>query len=318
MSKLIKIKEIPIIPKKWDYGKSVEKVKQVIFKWKTLTVDLANELWVARKKLTIRERDATGTFVPMDKSWSDYCKEIGSSKRVVNRWLTQWFPKEEVLRETPILPTRPKIYYCDYKDFLDRIEDNSQDLLITDPPYSTDIENIEKFANDWVIKALDKVKPTRRAFICIGAYPRELKAYLDILLSQDKFILDNPLIWTYRNTLGQTPKMKYNLNYQVVLHLYSEQSRKLDTKITNEMFSVQDINAPDGRQGDRYHTWQKPSELARRFITHTTKEGDKIFDCFSGTGTFVLMGAQLGRKVMGCDNSRDMLKIAEERGCEII
>lgn len=235
--------------------------------------------------------------------------------KIVNKHLSAPKPEKP---EIPPLPTRPKIYYCDYKDFLYKIENNSQDLLITDPPYSTDIENIEEFANDWVIKALDKVKPTGRAFICIGAYPRELKAYLDILLSQDKFILDNPLIWTYRNTLGQTPKMKYNLNYQIILHLYSKQSRKLDTKITNEMFSVQDINAPDGRQGNRYHTWQKPSELARRLITHTTQEGDEIFDCFGGTGTFVLVGAQLGRKVMGCDNSREMLKIAEERGCEII
>jgi len=212
----------------------------------------------------------------------------------------------------------PKIYLCDYRDFLDKIKNNSQDLLITDPPYSTDVDDIEKFANDWVIKALDKVKPTGRAFICIGAYPRELKAYLDILLLQKKFILDNPLIWTYRNTLGQVPKEKYNLNYQVILHLYSEQSRKLDTKIINEMFSVQDINAPDGRQGDRYHTWQKPIELARRLITHTTQEGDKIFDCFAGTGTFILMGAKLGREAIGCDNSKDVLKIAGERGCEII
>ncbi|MBA7579004.1 Nucleoid occlusion protein [subsurface metagenome] len=216
------------------------------------------------------------------------------------------------------LNNRPKIYNCDYRDFLDRIENNSQDLLITDPPYSTDIEDIEEFANDWVIKALDKIKPTGRAFICIGAYPKELKAYLDVLSSQNKFILDNPLIWTYRNTLGQVPKMKYNLNYQVILHLYSERSRELDTKIINEMFSVQDVNAPDGRQGDRYHTWQKPIELARRLITHTTQEGDRIFDCFVGTGTFMLMGAKLGRKVMGCDNSKDILKIAEERGCEII
>jgi len=234
-----------------------------------------------------------------------------AKKLEIERW-----KREDQIKEK--LSIRPKIYHCDYRDFLDRIENNSQDLLITDPPYSTDIEDIEEFVNDWVIKALDKVKPTGRSSICIGAYPRELKAYLNILLSQKKFILDNPLIWTYRNTLGQTPKMKYNLNYQVILHLYSDQSRKLDTKITNEMFSVQDINAPDGRQGNRYHTWQKPTELARRLITHATKEGDKIFDCFAGTGTFILMGAKLGRKVMGCDNSRDMLKIAEERGCEII
>ncbi len=33
-----------------------------------------------------------------------------------------------------------------------------------------------------------------------------------------------------------------------------------------EQFSVQDINAPDGRLGDRFHAWQKPDELAERVI----------------------------------------------------
>jgi DNA modification methylase len=190
--------------------------------------------------------------------------------------------------------------------------------LITDPPYSTDIDDIEQFVDEWLFAALDKVSDTGRAYICIGAYPKELMVYLNKLSQQDRFIVDNPLIWTYRNTLGVTPKRKYNLNYQVILHLYTEQSADLDTSITNEMFSVQDINAPDGRQGDRYHTWQKPDELAMRLIRHSTVIGAKVFDPFCCTGTFPIAAAKLNRIAIGCDISKENLLIAEKRGCNVV
>ena len=200
-------------------------------------------------------------------------------------------------------------------DFLKRFKNNSVDLLFTDPPYSTDLDNIKEFVDTWLLDALDKVNETGRAFICIGAYPIEIYTYLQVLLDTD-WIVDNPLVWTYRNTLGVTPKMKYNLNYQFVLHLYKETSKPLDNRITNEMFSVQDINAPDGRIGDRLHTWQKPSELAKRLINHTTKEQDVIIDPFACTGTFIFNGAELGRKSYGCDIDINAINIAYERGCK--
>ena len=202
-------------------------------------------------------------------------------------------------------------------DFLSTFDDNSIDLLITDPPYITDIPDINSFVL-WAKLAISKVKQTGRIYICTGAYPKEIQAYLNIFLNQSKFILDNPLIWTYRNTLGITPKMKYNLNYQMIWHLYSDQSKKLDTSITNEMFSVQDINAPDGRVGNRLHTWQKPDELARRLIKHSTKENDLVVDCFACTGTFLIQAANMNRTTKGCDNSIENLTVAKDRGCTII
>ena len=213
---------------------------------------------------------------------------------------------------------KPDVYHLDCNTFLNTLEDNSVDLLITDPPYSTDVDDINEFSKSWVNLALSKIKPDGRGYICIGGYPKEINAYLNILLKQDKFIVDNPLIWTYKNTLGITPKMKYNLNYQVILHLYSENSRELDTSITSEMWNVMEINAPDGRIGNRYHTWQKPDELAMRLIKHSTKENDLVVDCFACTGTFLLMGSKLNRKTIGCDIDIDNLKIAKERGCTII
>ena len=210
----------------------------------------------------------------------------------------------------------PLIYYESCEQFLTRFKEKSIDLLITDPPYSTDIDDLPDFLNQWLYNALSKVKDTGRAYICIGAYPIEVKTYINYLLDSD-WILDNPLIWTYRNTLGQTPKMKYNLNYQVILHLYKETSYPLDNRITNEMFSVQDINAPDGRIGDRYHKWQKPSKLAERLILHSTKPGNKIIDPFACTGTFLIAASEYNRLASGCDIDADAIKIAEERGCNV-
>ena len=102
------------------------------------------------------------------------------------------------------------------------------------------------------------------------------------------------------------------------MHLYTKDSPELDTSITNEMFSVQDINAPDGRLGDRYHTWQKPDELANRLVRHSTFEGCTVIDPFSCTGTFLIAAAKFGCTGLGCDISEENLKIAENRGCHVI
>lgn len=228
--------------------------------------------------------------------------------------------KNEVAQATSrgIAENRPKIFESDCNDFLQTISEKSVDLLITDPPYSTEVSDIELFAQSWLFNALSKVNDTGRVYICIGAYPNEVKAYLTLLSQQTRFIVDCPLIWTYRNTLGVTPKYKYNLNYQVILHLYTDKSRHLDTSITNEMFSVQDINAPDGRNADRFHTWQKPDDLGIRLVRHSTEEGDTVIDPFTCTGTFLIAAAKLKRKAIGCDISKEHLKIAEKRGCDVI
>jgi len=209
----------------------------------------------------------------------------------------------------------PIIYNENCIDFLKRFKKKSVDLLFTDPPYSTDIENLPEFLDTWLYDALDKVKDTGRIFICIGAYPLEVYTYYEYLLKTD-WIIDCPLVWTYRNTLGQTPKMKYNLNYQIILHLYKETSNPLNNSITNEMFSVQDINAPDGRIGDRIYKWQKPIKLAERLIIHSTNAGDKIIDPFTGVGTFLIAGSENNRLIWGCEKDKEICELAIKQGCK--
>jgi DNA modification methylase len=195
-------------------------------------------------------------------------------------------------------------------DFLNQFEDGSVDLLITDPPYSTDVDDIKQFAQSWLNNALKKVKDSGYAFVFIGAYPEEINAYLNISMPTQI------LVWEYKNTLGQNPKDKYKQNYQAILFYRMAQAGSLNIEITNEQWAVQSINAPDGRLGDRYHSWQKPIELADRLIRHTTNTGEQVIDPFCCTGTFLLAASKLNRIATGCDISDKNLKIAIQRGCQ--
>jgi hypothetical protein len=207
---------------------------------------------------------------------------------------------------------KPCITLAAWEDWLPA--QSSCDLLITDPPYSTDVEDIEAFAQAWLPLALSKVGSTGRAYVCIGAYPQELRAYLHV---QAPLPVQQILVWSYRNTLGPSPTHGYKQNWQAILYFCGPDAPPLDCPLLTEQFSAQEISAPDGRQGNRYHAWQKPDELAERLIRHATRPGDLVYDVFSGTGTFLLAAQRLGRMGLGCDHSEEMLAIAEKRGCAI-
>ena len=201
----------------------------------------------------------------------------------------------------------PRVEVTDCIDWL--LRQDPCDLLLTDPPYLTDVDDINAFAKRWLPTALDKVKPTGRAYVCVGAYPRELHAYCSVRMP------DQILVWTYRNTMGPATKDRYKLNWQAILYYVGKDAPPLNCDSLNELFSVQDINAPDGRQGDRFHEWQKPLELAERIIKHATMPGELVLDPFCCTGSFLLAASSLGRFARGCDISQANLAIAIERGC---
>jgi len=93
----------PLLPEEWNYSESVGKVTGFIYKWKHLTQEILNELWIAREMLSQPGRpwpeEINGTLVPV-KTWTDYCNEIGSQRQTVNRWLRQAFdPTPEIIPE---------------------------------------------------------------------------------------------------------------------------------------------------------------------------------------------------------------------------
>ena len=218
---------------------------------------------------------------------------------------------EQFISEQATEDCKPTLYI---ENGISYIPLEKYDLLLTDPPYSTDVDDIEEFVDEWLYTALDNVKDTGFAYIFIGAYPEEARAYLNARIPKH-IKLEQMLVWTYKNTLGNNPKNRYKLNYQFCLFYRGVNAPDLNCPLTTEQWAVQEINAPDGRQGDRYHAWQKPMEIAERFIRHSTQQGMTVFDPFACTGTFLLAAAKLGRKAYGFEINPDHAQIAFERGC---
>ena len=238
--------------------------------------------------------------------WEPVLVERGLSRSQLLRLIDL---RRRAAGDVPDVPAT--IVVQDWHDWLE--EQPECDLLLTDPPYATDVEDITKFAHDWLPVALQRVRPSGRAYVCIGAYPWELQAYLTA--NHAAMTLAQVLVWTYRNTLGPAPALDYKQNWQAILYFRGRDAEPLHAPSLTEQFSVQDLNAPDGRQGDRYNAWQKPEALAERFIRHATNPGDLVLDPFAGTGTFLIAAAKLGRVAAGCDNDPAQVEVCLERGC---
>jgi len=208
---------------------------------------------------------------------------------------------------TDVQENKPTIELADCIEWI--AKQKACDLILTDPPYSTDVDDINAFAESWLPLALAKLKSTGRAYIFVGAYPEELAAYMRVAMPTQI------LVWEYRNTIGPSPSHGYKLNWQAILYYQGEDAPRINCPIMLEQFSVQHINAPDGRLGDRYHAWQKPMQIGEQFVRHATKQGDTVLDPFSCTGTFLLAAAKLGRIAKGCDINAENIEIAIKRGC---
>jgi site-specific DNA-methyltransferase (adenine-specific) len=72
------------------------------------------------------------------------------------------------------------------------------------------------------------------------------------------------------------------------------------------------IVAPVARERTGYPT-QKPEALLERVIQSCSGPGDWVLDPYSGSGTTLAVGARLGRRVMGMDNSPEALRVTQQR-----
>lgn len=84
----------------WDYDASVARVRPMVVKWGTLTVELLHELCQARAALSRTGRPESGTNVSL-RTWGRYCLDIGLKKRTVNRWLLRYDDDTRTVKELP-------------------------------------------------------------------------------------------------------------------------------------------------------------------------------------------------------------------------
>lgn len=201
----------------------------------------------------------------------------------------------------------------DSVEWLRSLDAESADLLLTDPPYATDVDDIAAFVS-WVDEAMRCVRPDGRAVIFHGRYPQELRAYLD---AADRTGWTYELgVWHYPDTLGPNPTGRLKTTHQMALVLHGPESGDL---YTDQLVDKQScwVNAMNQEQGGRHFAWQKPQALAERLVATMSPVGGTVIDPFAGAGTFLVAAAALGRHASGCDLDARRLVDAAARGIKV-
>lgn len=117
---LIEMNSKLIIPKDWNYRKSVTKMKRLVLNWKSISIEILHELYIAKTKLVAQgvrnDLDPNGVKL----GWENYLRDIGLSKETVRRWLSRYNPETKIIlpKETEgvgKLITKHKCPNCKYE-----------------------------------------------------------------------------------------------------------------------------------------------------------------------------------------------------------
>jgi len=107
------------------------------------------------------------------------------------------------------------------------------------------------------------------------------------------------IIWAAKNN-----KSKHCFNYK----------NMRDMNLGRQMKSVWTIAAPNGDEKVfGKHPTQKPVQLLERIILSCTREGDLVFDPFSGSATTGVATIKLKRRFVGCELEADFISLSLKR-----
>lgn len=214
-----------------------------------------------------------------------------------------------------------KIINADCMDILKQLPDKCIDLVLTDPPYlikNTKAGNKSSFAksiqnmNDEIKEAglvdgvsLEFCEQILRIQDKINAYiwcnKGQIIDYLNFFVSDNKCSYEI-LCWQKQNAMP-TFNNKYLTDKEYCLYFrkggYCMPERYEDAKT----IFVEPINIIDKKQFG--HPTIKPLKIFEKLVKNSTKEGELVLDCFSGSGTTAVACHNLNRRFICIEKDPD-------------
>ena len=213
-------------------------------------------------------------------------------------------------------------YNIDCMEGLKLIDDNSIDLVIIDPPYLLNINNVKnlsnmnRYANDLLnlkdgfdLKVLDLlIQKMKKINIYIYCSKRQVKDLLNYFSNKNC----NHEILTWHK---QNPSPLINNNYlpdtEYILFFREKGVKLYGNYHTKRKYYISLTNKVDKQKYK--HPTIKPLELIEYHIENSSKEGDLILDCFAGSGTTLVGAINKNRRYIGFEIDKNYYEIAKKR-----
>jgi site-specific DNA-methyltransferase (adenine-specific) len=219
---------------------------------------------------------------------------------------------------------------------LKKIESQSMDMIIADPPYNlgkdygnnhdqkTFDEYID-FSRKWIKEARRVLKNTGTIYIFMGV--RFISYLYSILEKEYNFIFNSWITWHYTQGLGKTKG--FSPRHDDILMFTKTKSYKffLDEVRVPQKYYRSINNMRGANPGDVWtfshvhycnadrqaHPTQKPEALIERMLLASSEENDYILDPFSGSGTTLRVCQQLNRNCIGIELNPEYITVTKNR-----
>jgi DNA modification methylase len=203
-----------------------------------------------------------------------------------------------------------KLIWGDCLQVMKRLPDKSVQAVITDPPYSVNINygpSVDDHRNDyyeWIEELINEFKriSDNNLIIVLGSFGEILRRWWN-------FIPDAKLIIVKMGALSRNCQKGLHLQYHCVLSNIKSKEYKSDL--------WEDVRWP----GEGYffneprygHPAMTPLKLAKRLIHLYTNSGQIIFEPFSGVGTIPVACISQERKFIAVERELRYIGIARKR-----
>jgi site-specific DNA-methyltransferase (adenine-specific) len=216
-----------------------------------------------------------------------------------------------------------KIYNEDCLETLNKLENDSIDCIITDPPYSGlnskgkgggrfDQSKHHIEFDDMSERAfLLFIKPIFRELYRVLKLGSHLYCFTDWkqlrnmsdCLELSSFKLVNIVCWD-KGHFGTGAGYRSQSEYILVF-----------SKGMPKTFNLKNVGnvIKCKRAKDNYHPHQKPEDLLRVLIKNSTEKGDLIYDPFAGSGSGLIASKLMERNFIGSELSNEYIDIATKK-----
>lgn len=208
-----------------------------------------------------------------------------------------------------------QIYNTDAIEWLKTLDNDSVDLIVSDPPYRVTqhghsglggifktkvgedkklngklFEHNEVDVNDYAGELYRVLKPDSHCYIMTN--DRNLQNFMNVFTNIG-FNFCKLLIWDKQNKITN----QYYMNQvEYILFMYKGRNKQINNCGTSNLISVNNV-----KNKTHNHPTEKPVELMEILIKNSTNEGDLVLDPFVGVGATPVACQNLKRNFIGCE-----------------
>lgn len=234
-----------------------------------------------------------------------------------------------------------KIYNIDCFKLMEKIKDDSIDLIFADPPYNlskSDFKmkftksggkdlntnkgkwdkfadsDFEEFTKKWLQECFRILKKNGAIWVAGTYHNIYLTGYL---MNKIGFDILNEILWHKSDATPNLSCTRFVADHENFIWARKGKGNIFNYKIMKDINGGKQMRSiwTKGKTtgGKKIHPTQKPEWLLERIIKATSNESYIVFDPFMGSGTTAVIAKKLKRQYLGSEIDKDYFKKAKNR-----